>query len=62
MKTPQERAELVAQALRMVWGSLDSHLDWSYEGNPDQTGGNNDFHKECVVDYIKLMEVIVKLY
>lgn len=54
----KKRAKRVSKAIREVWESLDSHLDFTYSKHPD----GNKFHKKAVRDYAKLLVLLSKLY
>ena len=56
-----ERPELVAEAIRAVWSSLDSHLEHT---NLGVIVGNDtdEFHKRCVREYAALIVLLTKLY
>lgn len=55
----QQRAEKVNEAIRLVWGSLDSHL---YYTNHTPKDGTNKFHQECVKEYARLITLLSELY
>lgn len=56
--TTDRRAKKVDEALRLVWSSLESHLDLtskkSYEGKT--------FHKRCVKGYARIVSLLSDLY
>ena len=60
----KQRAEAVAKAMRLAWSSLDRHLDPAIKNGDTQpdTVGNADFHKQCVREYVELIQEIAKLY
>lgn len=53
-----DRAKKIAEALRLVWGSLDSHLDFTFEKHHD----SKLFHKKTVKEYAKLIKLLTELY
>ena len=69
-----ERARKVKRAIRLVWGSLDSHLEWCYskpltkkrltalEKKLIKDNGSPLFHKKCVREYAKLIQILAGLY
>jgi len=61
-KTPEQlRAESVEKIIRQAWASLDTHLTYTHEGKLIR-GETNQFHKECVKEYLAIMNEAVKLY
>jgi len=57
----KERAEVIAKAMRDIWSSLESHLDWA--ANLDSPPPDDaDFHAECVQSYAQTLVDIAKLY
>ena len=52
-----ERGKLIDKAIRLVWDSLQSHLDGAYTKTPE----GKKFHKQCIKDYCELLEIISKL-
>lgn len=52
------RARKVEKAMKLVWGSLESHLDGAYLPTPE----GKAFHKQCVREYAELMTLLVALY
>lgn len=59
--TKKERAKLIEEAIKIVTDSLTSHLPYTHE--PDtNTEGNDDFHKKCVEEYARVIEILSKLY
>jgi len=60
--TKDERAKLIDEAIRLTWGSLQSHLEWTKEGRRRKIDGSTTFHKKCVKDYSRVMEILSQLY
>lgn len=57
----RKRAKTIRRAIRNVWGSLDSHLEYTYKkGLPKEE--SNAFHKKCVKEYAKLITDLASLY
>jgi heme-degrading monooxygenase HmoA len=54
----EKEAVILAEAIRIVWDSLESHLDWTH-GEEEAV---KDFHKECVKEYVQLMQLLTNLY
>ena len=52
-----KRAMLIEKALRSVYDSLQSHLQYTYK----KTSEGKRFHIKCVKDYLELMDTIEKL-
>ena len=56
----KERAVVVEELIRGIYGSLESHLPYMHsEGLAEPEG--NDFHKKCVAEYAHLITLAVKL-
>lgn len=56
--TKDERAELIDKLIRMVWSSLESHLEWTHEKSDE----GQKFHRECVREYSEMLKLIAELY
>lgn len=52
------RAETIEQIMKLVWDSLDSHLQYTYRKHRDGT----DFHIKCVKEYVEIMRLVATLY
>ena len=52
------KEKILEEAIRLVWESLESHLEWTHRKSPEGTA----FHVQCVKDYIKLMTLVTQLY
>jgi hypothetical protein len=52
------RAKYVEKIIRLAWSSLESHLEYTHK----KTSEKEKFHKDCVKDYIEIMENASKLY
>jgi len=67
MGTPMSkntRKQDVPQAIRLVWDSLDSHLDSTVgrvHKRPccNKAVGSPAFHKKCVQEYMEVLRVLV---
>ncbi len=53
-----EDAETIEEMIRIVWGSLESHLMFTHQKNPDGV----EFHRQCVKEYAELIVMMTKLY
>lgn len=53
-----KRAKLVDKAIRLVWASLDTHLDYTHKEHHDSA----NFHKKCVREYAGLIKILSELY
>lgn len=54
------REKNIKKAIRIIWESLDSHLDWTHEVSKDPCkycGGKN-FHKKCVQEYAEAIKLL----
>lgn len=58
MTEDEREAVILAEAIRRVWDSLESHLDWTHGEEEAVT----DFHKECVKEYVQLIHLLTSLY
>ena len=58
MKT-KNRAKTIDEMMRLIWSSLESHLEWTHEHGKD---GDMKFHKKCVKEYVKMMKLTSDLY
>lgn len=62
LKTPEQlKAESVEKIIRQAWASLETHLKYTHEGKLIR-GETHDFHKECVREYLEIMNEAAKLY
>lgn len=53
-----DRAKLIEEAVRMVYDSLESHLPWTHRISSE----GEKFHKKCVKEYVRIIEVLAQLY
>lgn len=65
MKTTkaEERAKKVEQAIRLAYGSLETHLRYTH--GKLVTHDRNEthaFHKRCVTEYATLIKLLTELY
>jgi ppGpp synthetase/RelA/SpoT-type nucleotidyltranferase len=61
MKKAKKRAKVIRRLMRNVWGSLDSHLKYTYKkGLPKEE--SNEFHKQCIREYSQAIKDISELY
>jgi hypothetical protein len=57
------RAKLIDEAMRLVYDSLQSHLPYTHVGpHALQPGETTQFHKNCVKEYSRVLELLSKLY
>lgn len=57
MKT-KDRAQKIDEAIRLIWDSLQSHLEWTHK----QSSEGEQFHKRCVKEYTALIKILTELY
>lgn len=59
MNKAAQRKRLV-QAIRLTWGSLESHLDYSTDKVDEmcESCGTRKFHAECVKEYAFVIHVL----
>jgi hypothetical protein len=57
--TDKERAKEIDRGIRLVWESLESHLEYTHEKHVD---GDFNHHRQCIKDYAELMVILSKLY
>ena len=53
----QERSYKIERAIRLTWGSLESHLDVTRDLSHDR-----DFHRKCVQEYAEVIKILSALY
>jgi len=59
MKTIEHtRAKYVEKIIRLAWSSLESHLEYTYK----KTSEGEEFHKQCVKEYIEIIKNASELY
>lgn len=56
--TKKQRAESVEKIVRLAYDSLESHLSFTYEKSPE----GEKFHKQAIVDYLKIMAEALRLW
>jgi hypothetical protein len=61
MTKKEKRAKKIARALKLVWGSLDSHRAWCYKKKIKGNGGQK-FHKKTVAEYAEIISILSELY
>ena len=57
--------KLVSEALDLTVDSLTSHLEYTHKKmtrSELKRGETNEFHKGCVKDYAKVINILVQLY
>lgn len=63
------KKERIAKAIRIVWDSLDSHLDDTFnpiypklkEKKAKEHIGSQDFHRKCVREYATVIKTLADL-
>jgi hypothetical protein len=53
----QERSSKIERAIRLTWGSLQSHLDATHDLSHDRA-----FHRKCVQEYAEIIKILSELY
>lgn len=58
-----KRAKAIDEAMRLVYDSLQSHLPFTH-ATPDSLmpGETAEFHKKCVKEYSRVLDLLSKLY
>lgn len=57
------RAKAIDEAMRLVYDSLQSHLPFTHVGaDALMPGETTEFHKNCVKEYSRVLELLSKLY
>ena len=51
-----KRSKDIERALRLVWDSLESHLDATHRGVDMR------FHRQCVKEYAEVIHILSRLY
>lgn len=57
----KEKALLIEKAIKLAYGSLESHLPFTHKKTKLGMGANH-FHKKCVKEYAELISILSKLY
>jgi hypothetical protein len=60
MKTRHRKRKDIVKAIRLVWDSLESHIDATIKSpdNKEHVGGRR-FHKKCVEEYHFIIGVLI---
>ena len=53
----QECSYKIERAIRLTWGSLESHLDATHNVSDE-----HDFHRKCVQEYAEVIKILSELY
>jgi hypothetical protein len=53
-----ERAKKIEEAIKLIYDSLDSHLEWTHR----QSSEGRAFHKKCAAEYAQLILILTQLY
>jgi len=65
MKSAPAKGEEIVKAIRDIWSSLDSHLDYTHSPVKQKSfrkiHGGKRFHKQCVKEYAEILLVLSKL-
>lgn len=56
--TKDDRAKKIDTLIRMVWSSLESHLEWTHTDCEE----GKDFHKKCIKEYSEIVKLLSELY
>ena len=57
------RARYIDEAMRLVYDSLQSHLPFTHVGSDSLIPGETvEFHKKCVKEYSRVLDLLSKLY
>jgi hypothetical protein len=59
-KADKERTIKIEKAIRLVWGSLESHLYYTHDGELARSE-NHQFHKDCVKEYSEVIQILADL-
>ena len=51
-----EHEKNIEEFYRLIWSSLESHLEGTYKGKA------TEFDKECVIEYVRMMELLTKIW
>jgi len=58
MTTKDKRAKIVDEGIRLTWSSLESHLEWTHRKSSE----GKRWHQKCVEDYVRTLQLFIKLY
>lgn len=66
-KKDDKKAKKIAKAIRMIYDSLESHLDWTHPTKKEMRimksrDETPEFHKKCVREYAELIMILSELY
>ena len=53
----KNREKDIERAIRLTWGSLESHLLWTHRKSSE----GQKFHKRCVKDYAETLKILAEL-
>jgi hypothetical protein len=56
--TKKQRGQKIEEAIRLIWDSLQSHLQWTHTHSSE----GEKFHKQCVKEYAILIKLLADLY
>ena len=59
--TREQRAKKIDRAIMLAWGSLHSHLTFTYRKYRVRKEGTK-FHQHCVREYAELIKILSELY
>lgn len=61
-KVIRKRKE-ITKAIRLTWGSLESHLDWSIKrptrAEMETGSGSRRFHVETMKEYLRIIQTLL---
>jgi heme-degrading monooxygenase HmoA len=61
----KDRIKKIDETIKLVWDSLDSHLEWTHRKLPKRAikdGETNKFHQKCVQEYAIIIKNLSELY
>ena len=56
--TKDEKSQILDRLMRLIWESLESHLEWTHESSEE----GQAFHRKCVKDYSEMIRLVSDLY
>jgi len=57
-KVKHGRAKKIERLIRMIWSSLESHLQYTHK----KSWEGRRFHKKCVKEYSEITKILSELY
>jgi len=59
--TPIKRKQLIRRVMKLVWGSLNSHLPYLTEKPKSKSDGGIKFQTNCVKEYSEIIYILSQL-